>query len=205
MGFCQFNNTPSTDMDPGIFSCKHVSTDPSANSQTSVANPSKKGKKHNCIHSKDTRKAYTTSLVCLSNTGLQGQPGSVAKPEGPLGRSVQRLQAGWWMQKQHTSRIRDLPSKLHWSPKYQDRSVLLKLRMVEMNSSEWDKITWAPSGQSSLQDTLGPPYLWLSSISFWIRLAMPCSACFNCCSSFRRSSSKWRWCFVRPFSSLIWS
>lgn len=113
MGFCQFNNTPSTDVDPGIFICKPVSTDPSANSQTSVANPSKKGKKHNCIHSKDTRKAYTTSLVCLSNTGLQGQPGSVAKPADPLGRSVQRLQAGWWMQKQHISRIRDLPSKLH--------------------------------------------------------------------------------------------
>ena len=65
----------------------------------------------------------------------------------------------------------------------------ITLRKGKMNRSEWDKITRAPEGERSLQDTRGP-YLWLSSSSFWIRLAMPCSACFNCCSSFRRSSSK---------------
>lgn len=63
------------------------------------------------------------------------------------------------------------------------------LRKGKMNHSEWDKITQAPKRERSLQDTPGP-YLLLSSSSFWIRLAMPCSACFNCCSSFRRSCSK---------------
>lgn len=96
MGFCQFNNTPSTDMDPGIFICKPVSTDPSANSQTSVANPSKKGKKHNCIHSKDTRKAYTTSLGLSVQHRLAGTAWLCSQAWRPFGKVCPKA-AGWMM------------------------------------------------------------------------------------------------------------